>query len=161
MSDSLPEGRYPNEPAIRGFLEVYGATIGTAHVALIEQLLADYAALVETVTARRPSVERPPANGHWPDWPTWDLCEGLLSFLNQKTGKRFDARTYDGKPTRSLQLIHARLHSLGPEKGVDIVEGVILRKWQQWKGTEMEVFLRPSTLFGKEKFEQYRGEVLL
>ena len=100
------------------------------------------------------------SNGHT-HWPTWDICEGLLAFLNEKTGKRFDARTYDGKPTRSLQLIHARLHSLGPEKGVDIAEGIILRKWQQWKGTEMEVFLRPSTLFGKEKFEQYRGEVLL
>ena len=34
---------------------------------------------------------------------------------------------------------------------------VIDKKWKQWKGTEYQEFVRPSTLFG-EKFEFYLNE---
>lgn len=34
---------------------------------------------------------------------------------------------------------------------------VIEKKWADWKGTEFENYMRPSTLFGK-KFENYLNE---
>jgi uncharacterized phage protein (TIGR02220 family) len=34
---------------------------------------------------------------------------------------------------------------------------VIDKKWDEWKGTKFEQFVRPSTLFG-EKFENYLNE---
>ena len=40
---------------------------------------------------------------------------------------------------------------------LDDFKSVIDRKLQQWKGTEYQKFVRPSTLFGK-KFENYLNE---
>lgn len=40
---------------------------------------------------------------------------------------------------------------------VDDMKNVIDRKWQDWKGTKFENYLRPATLFGKN-FESYLNE---
>ena len=36
-------------------------------------------------------------------------------------------------------------------------KSVIDKKWKEWKGTEYQEFVRPTTLFG-EKFENYLNE---
>jgi len=84
-------------------------------------------------------------------------AEGVLQFLNQKTGRNFRLREAGGKPSANLALIEARLRG-----GATVIQcrAIILRKYHEWKGDEkMAHFLRPETLFGRTKFEQYLGEL--
>lgn len=71
----------------------------------------------------------------------------VLHILNELTGKKFR------EMESSLGPIHARMR----EEDVTL-EGVTLminRQCKLWKGTKFEEYLRPSTLFGKEKFNEY------
>lgn len=70
-----------------------------------------------------------------------------LHFLNEQTGKHFR------ESETSLAPINARLK----EPGVDIagVRQMITRQCLMWKDTRMQEYLRPETLFGKEKFNSY------
>jgi uncharacterized phage protein (TIGR02220 family) len=70
-----------------------------------------------------------------------------LHWLNEKSGRHFR------ESETSLSVIQARLD----EKGVDIegVKKMIDRQCLMWKGTKMEEYLRPQTLFGKTKFDSY------
>lgn len=74
----------------------------------------------------------------------------LLHHLNQKTGQHF--RLAD----THLTLIIARLRS-----GVSFADAraVIDLKTHEWLGTDQEKYLRPETLFGARKFEQYLGRI--
>lgn len=71
----------------------------------------------------------------------------VLHFLNEKAGKRY--RELDC----NLKLISQRLS----EPGVDLVgvKVMINRQCSLWLGTDMEMYLRPETLFNKTKFESY------
>lgn len=74
----------------------------------------------------------------------------ILGFLNDRANRRF-------KPlAANLDLIASRL-----KEGATIPDckAVIIRKCKEWGGTEMDQYLRPATLFNKEKFAQYSGEV--
>lgn len=74
----------------------------------------------------------------------------ILEFLNGKTGKQF-------RPvTANLTLIRARLKEGAT---ADDCRAVIARKFREWKGSDMEKYLRPATLFNREKFAQYSGEL--
>jgi uncharacterized phage protein (TIGR02220 family) len=83
----------------------------------------------------------------------------LLEFLNAKTHKNFKA--YLGAnghetPTKSLELVMARLKEGYTD---DDLKGMIAMKARKWgPDPKMCEFLRPSTLFGKEKCEMYVGE---
>jgi uncharacterized phage protein (TIGR02220 family) len=71
----------------------------------------------------------------------------VLDYLGTKTGRPFRSTDIN------LGFIASRL----AEDGVT-VEGVremIDRQCQLWKGTSMEEFLRPQTLFNKTKFDSY------
>jgi len=70
-----------------------------------------------------------------------------LHYLNEKSGKHFR------ESESSLAPINARL----AEPGVDIegVKKMIDRQCARWKGTEWAEYLQPSTLFGKQKFDNY------
>lgn len=70
-----------------------------------------------------------------------------LHLLNEACGKHF--REVDV----NLTVISARLEE--PEVTIDGVKVMISRQCQLWKGTNMEEYLRPLTLFGKEKFDSY------
>jgi len=74
-------------------------------------------------------------------------CRSALWILNETSGKRF--RETDA----NLTIISARL----AEDGVDLpgIRKMIERQCQKWKGTSMADFLRPETLFGKQKFDGY------
>lgn len=74
----------------------------------------------------------------------------ILDYLNTKTGKGF-------KPVETnLKLIRARL--IEGHSSEDIF-AVIDRKTKEWSNTKYAQYLRPATLFGAEKFNQYVGEI--
>jgi uncharacterized phage protein (TIGR02220 family) len=70
-----------------------------------------------------------------------------LLYLNEKSGKHFR------ECESSLAPINARMK----EQGVDIegVKKMIDRQCLRWIGTPQAEYLRPQTLFGKEKFDSY------
>ena len=84
-----------------------------------------------------------------PDAVDNSLDEGILDCLNYQAGRNF-------KPTAAtMKLIRARR-----KDGYtipDICE-VIDRKCKEWKGTKMEKYLRPETLFNATKFAGYAGQ---
>lgn len=75
----------------------------------------------------------------------------VLEFLNEKTG-----RNYKPRPS-NLKLIEARLQQ---GASVDDCRAVIAKKCREWTGKpEMDVYLRPKTLFNATNFAQYEGEL--
>lgn len=70
-----------------------------------------------------------------------------LHDLNHKSGKSF--REVDS----SLSPIIQRLSE--PDVTIEGVRTMISRQVAMWQGTNMAEYLRPSTLFGKEKFNGY------
>jgi len=71
----------------------------------------------------------------------------VLNFLNTQLQSSF------GYSPTNLNLIKARLKE--PDVTVEGVEKMILRQIKKWSGTEMEEYLRPSTLFRASKFCNY------
>lgn len=79
----------------------------------------------------------------------------LLDWLNAQAKADFRAFESDGRATKNLELIIARLKSgIQPFQ----LRLMISRQIEQWKDDpEMEKFLRPATLFNRTKCEQYIG----
>lgn len=71
----------------------------------------------------------------------------IIEYLNQKTGSKFKAKT---KPY--VQAIRSRL-----KEGytVDDFKTVIDKKCREWKGTKLEKYLTPKTLFAPSHFDTY------
>lgn len=76
--------------------------------------------------------------------------EEVISYLNEKSGKRYRAST---EATR--KMIRARLSE---GYTLDDFKHVIDVKCSQWLGTEHEKYLRPETLFRPSHFESYVNE---
>lgn len=76
-------------------------------------------------------------------------CDVVIAELNRLAGRTFRPRVDSNK-----QLIRARLAEGYTE---DDLVAVVAAKVKEWKGTDFEKYLRPSTLFGKEKFSNYIG----
>ena len=70
----------------------------------------------------------------------------VVAFLNEKTGAKYRASS---QSTR--RLIDARVND---GYKLEDFQTVISKKCAEWKGTDMEQYLRPETLFGT-KFESY------
>lgn len=75
-----------------------------------------------------------------------DPFKAVISYLNEKTGKGYRL----GKNTR--KLINARLSE---GYTLDDFRKVIDVKCAEWKGTEFEKYLQPSTLFAPSHFDEY------
>jgi uncharacterized phage protein (TIGR02220 family) len=73
----------------------------------------------------------------------------VLRELYELTGRKF---RLNGKPT------YPGLHARHLEAGVEICLAVVRNQWEAKRGTKFEKYLRPSTLFGPEKFVEYRAE---
>ena len=73
----------------------------------------------------------------------------IVAYLNEKTGQHYKAKT-----AKTVSLIQARLKE---NFTVDDFKVVIDKKVKEWRGTEMEKYLRPETLFGT-KFEGYLNQ---
>ena len=102
--------------------------------------------------AALPAKPKPNGNGA-------HLAEGerVLDYLNRTTGRDFRFRSPNGKLTPNADVIVARLGE--GYTGEQLCE-IVLLKSAKWKGDEkMAEFLRPATLFGKQKFAQYLGEL--
>jgi uncharacterized phage protein (TIGR02220 family) len=70
-----------------------------------------------------------------------------LHYLNEKSGRHYR------ESESSLSVIQARLS--GPEVDIEGVKMMIDRQCAMWIGDKMAEYLRPETLFGKQKFEGY------
>jgi uncharacterized phage protein (TIGR02220 family) len=84
-------------------------------------------------------------------------AEEVLAYLNRNSGKGFKFRNPDGSLTASAEKIIQRL-----KQGYTALQlcEVVHAKVGQWlHDDDMVEYLRPSTLFSKEKFEQYHGEL--
>tara|TARA_R100001510_G_scaffold57488_1_gene65744 strand:- start:3032 stop:3859 length:828 start_codon:yes stop_codon:yes gene_type:complete len=81
--------------------------------------------------------------------------EEVLEFLNQ-TKSKFGVRGKFKLVNSHLKFISARL-----KEGHTVAEcrQVIVVKTKQWANTDMAIYLRPSTLFNEEKFNNYIGEL--
>lgn len=69
----------------------------------------------------------------------------ILDYLNEKAGTRYRA------VESNLRLIRGRLK----DYTVDELKKVVDNKVRDWKGTSMQQYLRPETLFGATKIETY------
>ena len=76
-------------------------------------------------------------------------AEEVIQFLNEKTGRRY-------RPTQvNLDFVLARF-----KEGYTLEEcrAVIALKCREWmQDDKMCKYLRPATLFNREKFSQYSG----
>jgi uncharacterized phage protein (TIGR02220 family) len=70
-----------------------------------------------------------------------------LHYLNEKSGRHYR------ESESSLSVIQARLSE--PEVDIEGVKMMIDRQCAMWIGDKMAEYLRPETLFGKQKFEGY------
>lgn len=74
-----------------------------------------------------------------------------IHYLNEKSGHHYR------EVADNLLIIQARLNE--PEVTIDGVKKMIDRQVLKWKGDpQMEVYLRPETLFRKSKFDGYYGQ---
>lgn len=73
----------------------------------------------------------------------------IVRFLNSLTGQH-----YRPSSAKTKRLIDARMNE---GYKVDDFKTVITKKANEWKGTKMETYLRPETLFGT-KFESYLNQ---
>ena len=73
----------------------------------------------------------------------------IVDYLNQKAGTKYRAST-----DATAKHIKARLND---DFNLEDFYTVIDKKVAEWKGTDMEKFLRPQTLFGT-KFESYLNQ---
>ncbi|MBM6047999.1 conserved phage C-terminal domain-containing protein [Staphylococcus epidermidis] len=83
--------------------------------------------------------------------PTAYPYKDVIDYLNQQTGKNYKSTT-----KKNQTVIRART-----DEGfsIDDFKRVIDNKVAEWKGTNMEKYLRPETLFGT-KFEGYLNQEL-
>lgn len=71
----------------------------------------------------------------------------ILVFLNETAGRKY--RPIDAH----LKFITARLSEQGVT--VEEVKKMLVRQCKEWKGTDMDKYLRPETLFNATKFAGY------
>lgn len=83
-----------------------------------------------------------------PKQPEW--ASEVVDYLNEKTGKHFKASS-----SANVKFISARA-----KEGytAEDFKKVIDTKVTEWKGTDMEQYLRPETLFSASKFEAYLNQ---
>lgn len=79
-----------------------------------------------------------------------DKAKDVLTFLNLELGTNYKTTT-----AKTSQLINARLSE---GFSLDDFKKVIIKKKNEWYGTDMQQYLRPETLFSP-KFESYLNQV--
>jgi uncharacterized phage protein (TIGR02220 family) len=77
------------------------------------------------------------------------IIEETIHYLNYVTQSDFHS---DFQPT-----VHELQNLIDLGYTLDDFKKVIDKKWADWKGTDFQNYMRPSTLFGK-KFENYLHE---
>lgn len=80
-----------------------------------------------------------------------DTADKVIDYLNSQAGTRYKHTDNNRK------LINVRLKEYTKREVFD----VITKKANEWRGTEMERYLRPSTLFNATKFEEYLNQKVI
>lgn len=81
---------------------------------------------------------------------SYEDCMCVLQYMNDKAGKRF-------KPVNSnMRFIRARL---AEGATVEEMKAVVDLKVADWRGTEMDWYLRPETLFNATKYQTYAANI--
>lgn len=79
-------------------------------------------------------------------------AENLIRYLNEKTGRCFELVDSNLKKIESVLSVEGR--------DFEIAKRVIDHKCEQWLNDDkMNAYLRPATLFRKENFAQYVGQL--
>ena len=113
----------------------------------------DHAPIPTAEQAGKPAAVAP--GNRKPKPPIADV-ETVIDYLNQRTGRRYQTRNNDGELSSSADLVRKRL----AEHDLRDLLAVIDLKVRQWGDDDrMAPYLRPATLFGKQKCEQYVGEL--
>lgn len=99
----------------------------------------------DNVNDLKDNVSLPQVESH-PSYP----YEDIVDYLNQKAGTHY---RYSSADTR--KHIKARFND---GYSLDDFKTVIDKKVSEWKGTDMEKYIRPATLFGS-KFESYLNQI--
>lgn len=87
-----------------------------------------------------------------------EAARGILEALNRQAGTSYKATGPDGKPSKAIELIRYRLR----EHSEDELLAMVGKKCREWgQDDRMRQYLRPATLFGREKCEQYVGQLAL
>lgn len=82
--------------------------------------------------------------------PLIPAAREIVSYLNEKTGS-----SYSASSKNTVKLIKARMNE---GHTTDDFKKVIDNKAAEWKGTEMEGYLRPNTLFAPSHFDDYLNQ---
>ena len=76
-----------------------------------------------------------------------DRISEIIEYLNEKTGKKYQTRARASKTHISARIKEGY--------SFDDFRAAIDNQVAAWTGTDMEQYLRPSTLFNSEKFDGY------
>lgn len=79
-----------------------------------------------------------------------EQAQQCIGYLNELAGTNF--KFID----TNIDFVKSRIDQ---GYSIDDILAVIKSKCDEWKGTENAKYLRPSTIFRKEKFSQYHGQV--
>jgi len=79
--------------------------------------------------------------------PTQDEID-IINYLNKKLGLK---KGFAANNTQTVRLLNAILTNYTKQDVLDVID----LKCRKWIGTEFQMYLRPSTLFNKNKFEGY------
>lgn len=79
------------------------------------------------------------------------VIDQVLLYLNEKAGKKFSI-----KSAANRKFVQGRLNE---GYTVDDLQKVIDTMVTEWRGTKMEDYLRPETLFNSTKFQTYINKV--
>ena len=83
------------------------------------------------------------------DPETREQAKAILDYLNEMTGKNY--RHVES----NIKMVSSRIKEYSHEE----VAKVVAHRCKKWKGTKMEEYLRPMTLFRASNFANYIGEV--
>jgi uncharacterized phage protein (TIGR02220 family) len=83
-----------------------------------------------------------------------EIFADVISYLEEVTGRDYSAARINADVQRSIYVIIDDGYTL------EQLNSVIDKKYQQWKGTKYEQFVRPETLFG-DKFKIYLNERII
>ena len=80
----------------------------------------------------------------------------VLAHLNERARAQYLATLTDGRETKAIQLIKARLRDYGKQTLLRVIDA----KADEWgKSEKMRQYLRPKTLFDRLNCEQYVGQL--
>ena len=104
----------------------------------------------ETVQRQFADTESDINNKETKEQKNKDIVIQVIDFLNQTAGKNFKSNT-----DSTIKSINGRMND---GYLIEDFKKVIKTKVTEWKGTEHEIYLRPSTLFSPTNFENYLNQ---